>query len=122
MRYINKSALTDTTRHVRTQLYETFRFLLASDGLGLTVTDIVLQPGIEATYGNSDHVEIAYCIEGRAWIRDLATAEEREIRPGMLWIAEKGDTFRFKADEPTRLICVFLPAFSGHETGLATEP
>lgn len=121
VRVVRKGELAGTARHVRSDTYETYRFLLASDGTGVTVTDIVLRPGVEATYGYDSHVEIAYCIEGRARITDLATGDELAVEPGTLWIAERGDRFRFVADEPTRLVCVFTPPFTGTETGFAGD-
>ena len=95
IRVVRKRDLAGTDRHVRNDAYETHRFLLASDGVGVTVTDIVLTPGIEAVYGYDNHVEIAYCVEGEARIVDLGTGEEWTIEPGSLWIAERGDRFRF---------------------------
>jgi L-ectoine synthase len=121
LRFYRKSELQHTSRHVRNDAYETFRLLLASDGLGVTITDIVLKPSIEATYGHERHVEMAYCIEGRAHIVDHATGRRTQVTPGTLWVAEKGDSFLFGADEPTRLICVFSPPFDGHETGFAGD-
>lgn len=60
------------------------------------------------------------CLSGAAVATDLATGAAHAIEPGMVWIAEKGVRFRFLAARPTRLICVFVPPFEGHETGLAT--
>jgi L-ectoine synthase len=117
---IQKSALEGTSRHVRNDVYETFRFLLATDAVGVTVTDIVLNPGVEETYGYDDHIEIAYCIEGRAALTDLADNTNTDIVPGVMWVARKGQKFRFIAYEPTRLICMFTPPFEGHETGLVS--
>jgi L-ectoine synthase len=116
---IQKSKLTGTARHVRNETYETYRFLLSTDGVGVTITDIVLAPGIEATYGYDDHIEMAYCIKGDAILTDIATGTAHPIKPGTMWIARRGETFRFLAMQPTRLICVFNPAFEGHETGFA---
>lgn len=121
VRIVRKNDLVGTDRHVRHEAYETYRLLLAADGAEVTVTDIVLNPGIEATYGYDKHLEIAYCIEGRADIVDLTTGTRSVIEPGTLWVAERGDRFRFKADEPTRLICVFTPPFTGSETGFAGD-
>jgi L-ectoine synthase len=120
VRIIKKQDLVGTPRNVKAATYETFRFLLDSDGAGVTVTDIVLKPGIEAEYGYDHHIEIAYCIEGRAELK-VDGRESFVIEPGTMWVAEKGSRFRFKASEPTRLICVFNPAFAGHETGYAGE-
>lgn len=118
---IRKADLAGSSRHVANDTYETFRFLLAEDGLGLTITDIMLQPGIEADYGYDNHIEFAYCIEGRAVLTDHATLIAHDIMPGTLWIARQGETFSFRASEPTRLICVFTPPFKGTETGFAGD-
>lgn len=122
VKIIRKSDIIGTSRHVRTHAYETHRFLLRSDGAGVTVTDIVLSPGIEETYGYDENIEVAYCIEGHAKLTDLATNVTTQISPGALWVANKGDRFRFVASVPTRLICVFTPPFDGGETGFAADP
>ncbi|MBY0518872.1 MAG: ectoine synthase [Sphingomonas sp.] len=121
LRFLEKDELRATDRHVANDTYETYRFLLASDQLGVTVTDIVLKPGVDAVYGYDHHIEIAYCIEGEAIIRDHAGGPERIIAPGTMWIANKGDRFSFVANQPTRLICVFTPPFEGSETGFAGD-
>ncbi len=41
-----KQDLLGTDRHVKTHAYETLRFLLETDGAGVTLTDITLEPGI----------------------------------------------------------------------------
>jgi L-ectoine synthase len=114
-----KSDLLGTNRHVKNHAYETVRFLLEPDGAGITLTDIMLEPNIEETYGYKDHIEIAYCISGKAKLQDLQTLETHVIEPGVMWLARPGETFKFIASEPTRLICVFSPAFAGQETGFA---
>jgi quercetin dioxygenase-like cupin family protein len=121
VRIISKDALRNTSRHIRNASYETFRFLLASDDVGVTVTDIVLAPGEEAIYGYDNHIEIAYCIEGEAVLQDSSGGPEERILPGVMWVAGRGDRFRFRALIPTRLICVFTPPFTGHETGFAGD-
>lgn len=121
MRFIQRHSLDGTARHVRSSAYETRRFLLAEDGLDVTVTDILLQPGVPVDYGYDHHVEIAYCIDGDATIREHGTDQEQRVGPGTMWIAERGDRFSFVAHAPTRLICVFTPPFAGHETGFAGD-
>ena len=121
IRMVRKHMLDGTSRHVRNPVYETHRFLLAEDDLGVTVTDILLRPGTERVYGYDNHVEIAYCIEGEATIRDLGGGEATVVSPGTIWIADKGDRFSFVARVPTRLICVFTPPFEGGGTGFAGD-
>ncbi len=105
----------------KNETYETYRFLLDSDKAEVAVTDILLASDVEEAYGYEKHIEIAYCIEGSAELIDLADNQVYMITPGTLWVAKRGDTFRFRADVPTRLICVFSPPFSGSETGFAGD-
>jgi L-ectoine synthase len=121
VRIVRKQDLVGTTRHVRNETYETFRFLLASDHAEVTVTDIVLASGIEATYGYDQHIEIAYCLDGVAELCDEGSGAKHEILPGTLRVASRGSRFRFRASSPTRLICVFSPPLTGHETGFAGD-
>lgn len=118
---IRKEQLAGSERHLRTETYETFRFLLAADHAEVTVTDVALIPDVEAEYGSDQHQEIAYCIAGRAELIDSATGQIHQIEPGTLWLARRGERFRFRASTPTRLICVFTPPFVGHETGYAAD-
>ncbi len=118
---VQKESLRGTARHVRNQTYETVRLLLAEDGAEATVTDIVLAPDVEETYGSDQRIEIAYCIEGDAELTDLASGVVHRIIPGVLWVAQRGERFRFRASVPTRLVCVFVPPFSGEETGFARD-
>jgi L-ectoine synthase len=116
-----KADLIGTARHVKTHAYETVRFLLESDNAGLTVTDITLAPDLEEVYGSDTRLEIAYCIAGRARLQEVGSSTWHDIEPGTLWMARGGQHFRFVALEPTRLICVFDPAFTGLETGFARD-
>jgi L-ectoine synthase len=121
IKIINKTDLLGGPRHIKHTTYETCRFLLDADEVGVTVTDIVMEPHVDEIYGYDDHVEIAYCIGGDATLTDIATGFSHDIRPGVMWVTAKGDRFRFVARVPTRLICVFTPAFSGAETGFAKD-
>lgn len=118
---IRKEQIAGTARHIRNETYETYRFLLDSDLAGVTVTDILLSPHIEETYGYENHIELAYCIEGNAELIDISDGQTYSITSGTLWVAKRGDKFKFHASIPTRLICVFSPPFSGHETGFAGD-
>jgi mannose-6-phosphate isomerase-like protein (cupin superfamily) len=56
-----------------------------------------------------------------AVLMDDAAGTTHRIEPGTLWVARKGTRFRFRAETPTRLICVFSPPFAGRETGFAGD-
>lgn len=117
----DREALAGSSRDVTHVNYRTFRLLIAADGAPVSLTDIVLNPGIEDVYGYPDRTEVAYCIEGHATVHDLQNGRLEEIRPGKLWVAPPGSRFRFVAHEATRLICVFDPPLTGNESGLADE-
>ncbi len=121
MYFFDAAEALGTARDVRHRNYRTLRLLLAEDPSPVSVTDIVLEPGIQDTYGYADRTEIAYCISGEAIVVDLERGVEQRIRPGSLWIAPPGSRFSFEASEPTRLICVFDPPLQGDETGLVNS-
>jgi L-ectoine synthase len=76
---------------------------------------------VEEISGYNEHIEIANCLQGQATIKELPDGIPTEIAPGTMWIAQRKDHFSFQASEPTRLICVFTPAFTGDETGFAQD-
>ena len=110
-----KNELAGTARRVGTDKWQTTRLLLREDGAGLTVTDVTLKAGSDAIYGYKHHVEIGYCLEGEAEITELATGLVHKITPGTLFAAAKGERFRWRSEQPTRLITVFNPALVGPE-------
>ena len=120
MRVIRKDELNGSSRRIQNDNYTTTRFLLASDQAGVSLTDIVLMPGIREAYGYAALTESAYCLEGEATVTEAAGKREA-ITPGTMWVAEPGETFRFVAIRPTRLICVFTPPLEGDETGFAAD-
>lgn len=120
MQVIRKNDLQNTGRHIQNELYNTTRFLLASDNAGATVTDNVLAPDIEEVYGYDHHTEIAYCIEGEALITDAA-GDRHTMLPGTMLVSRPGERFRLLASKPTRVICVFTPPLNGGETGFAKD-
>jgi L-ectoine synthase len=109
-----KTDLQGTKNVVSTAAYTSTRFLLREDGIGLTLTDIYLNPGIDAVYHYPHHLEIAYCLEGKATLENLEDGIIHEVTPGFIWATTK-ERFRFKVLETVRLICVFNPALVGPE-------
>ena len=82
--------------------------------LYLTLTDIYLHPGIDAVYYYPHHLEIAYCLEGRATRESIEDGSRHEVTPGFLWAATN-EGFRFTVHATIRLIGVFNPALPGPE-------
>jgi L-ectoine synthase len=94
------------------------RLLLATHGMGYSLSDTIIEAGAEMTLEYKNHLEACYCVSGRGDIEDLATGAVHPIAPGTVYALDRHDrhTLRASADEDMRLICVFNPALKGAET------
>lgn len=92
------------------------RMLLASDGMGYTMTKTVIEPGVRAFQHYKHHLETCYCVSGRAILEDAKTGQFWSIYPGMCYVLDGNDPHYFEALETTVLICVFNPPLVGSET------
>jgi len=92
------------------------RFLLASDGLGYTVTDTTVTAGTKSRLQYNNHLEACYCIAGEGEVVD-AQGNSYPITPGTLYALDKHDAHYLIAGphEDLRLVCVFSPALRGDE-------
>ena len=97
------------------EMWLSTHLLLREDEAGFTLTDVTIAKDDGHIYDYQHHSEVGYCLEGRATLEDLVTGEVHDIVPGSLWLAHKGERFRFVALEPTRLITIFTPALVGPE-------
>lgn len=94
------------------------RLLLATDGMGYSLNDTIIEAGAEMTLEYKNHLEACYCVSGRGDVEDLATGAVHLIAPGTVYALDHHDrhTLRASADEDMRLVCVFSPALRGTET------
>ena len=99
--------------------WHSMRLLHAEDGLGLTLTDSILEEGFEMTLGQNNHLEACYCLEGGATVEELETGKVHVIRPGTLYAMNNHDRHRITITERTHLICTFVPALPGLEKHVA---
>jgi L-ectoine synthase len=89
------------------------RFLLEKDGCGISVTDTLIDAASESHLCYEQHAEICYCIEGDGEIeRD---GEVHPLRPGTLYVLDRGEAHVLRAFTRLRLVCVFSPALVGPE-------
>lgn len=95
--------------------WHSMRLLHAEDGMGVTLTDSVLEAGFEMTLWQKNHLEACYCLEGRGTVEELDTGRVHEIRPGTLYAMNTHDRHRIRITETARLICTFVPALTGDE-------
>lgn len=92
------------------------RFLVASDGMGYTVTDTTVQAGTKSNLEYSNHLEACYCIAGSGEVIEM-DGTSHPITPGTLYALDKHDSHWLVAapHEDLRLVCVFTPALRGDE-------
>ena len=92
------------------------RFLLASDGLGYSLTDTLVLAGTKSPLQYLHHREACYCIHGAGWVHDRDGTSHR-LEPGVMYALEQHDAHVLEADPEgdMRLVCVFSPALAGDE-------
>lgn len=92
------------------------RFLLASDGVGYSLTDTVVRVGTKSRLEYRNHLEACYCIGGSGEVIEL-DGTSHPIWPGRMYALDKHDAHYLVASpqEDLRLVCVFSPALNGNE-------
>src|SRR6266567_2235129 len=84
-----KEDIKGTKGEVYAENWSSWRFLHKQDGMGVTLTEGILE--------------------------DIATARRYEIKPGTLYALDKHDQHRLKVTTRMRVICTFFPALVGGE-------
>ena len=100
---------------IRTACWSSYRLLHREDGMGVTLTDAVLEPGLDQTWWYKNHLEAVYCLEGEGVLEDLATGQVHEIKSGTLYALNKHDRHRLRVKQRMRVICTFVPPLVGGE-------
>src|SRR5262249_31288379 len=85
------------------------------DGMGVTLTDAILETGMDQIFWYQNHLESVYCLEGSGTLEDLATGKTYPIKPGTLYALDKHDRHRLKVTSRMRVICAFVPPLVGGE-------
>jgi L-ectoine synthase len=104
-----------TKGDVKTEFWSSHRLLHEEDGMGVTLTDAILEPGLDQVWWYRNHLESVYCLEGEGTLEDLATGKTYEIKPGTLYALDKYDRHRLKVKSRMRVICTFVPPLMGGE-------
>jgi L-ectoine synthase len=92
------------------------RLLLASDGMGFSMTDTIIHEGPALELEYKHHLEACYCIEG---FGEIISADEeiwQSLEPFTLYALDRNDPHRVRAvGGSMRLVCVFNPPLGGQE-------
>jgi L-ectoine synthase len=95
--------------------WHSMRLLHHEDGMGVTLTDSILEAGFKMTLWQKNHLETCYCLEGFGTVEELETGTVHTIRPGTLYAMNARDKHRIIVTDRMRLICTFVPALTGNE-------
>jgi len=95
--------------------WSSLRLLHEEDGMGVTLTDSILEPGFEMDLWQKNHLEACYCIEGEGTVEELDNGTIHEVKPGTLYAMNDHDRHRIRAKTRMRMICTFHPALTGDE-------
>lgn len=110
-----KEDVVGTKGDVHGDRWHSIRLLHQEDGMGVTLTDSILEPGFEMTLWQKHHLEACYCLEGEGTVEELKSGRVHEVRPGTLYAMNNHDRHRIHANTRMRIICTFYPALTGHE-------
>ena len=95
--------------------WHSLRLLHREDGMGVTITDSILDPGFQMDLWQKNHFEACYCLEGEGTVEELDSGTIHEVKPGTLYAMNDHDRHRIHAKTKMRIICTFFPALTGHE-------
>lgn len=95
--------------------WHSMRLLHKEDGMGVTLTDSILEAGFEMVLWQKNHFEACYCLEGEGTVEELGTGKIHEIRAGTLYAMNNHDRHRIRAISRMRVVCTFFPALTGEE-------
>ena len=91
------------------------RLLVRDDGLGFSLSETTVEGGAKMDLWYKHHNEACYVIEGEAEITERDTGVVHRIGAGSAYAPEH-DRHTIRVLSPIRMVCVFSPALTGHET------
>ncbi len=95
--------------------WHSLRLLHKIDGMGVTLTDTILEEGFDMVLWQKNHLEACYCLEGAGTVEELDSGTVHEIKPGTLYAMNAHDRHRIRAQARMRIVCMFFPALTGQE-------
>ena len=104
-----------TDRDVRGEGWRAQRLLVRDDGLGFSLSETTVNAGAEMDLWYKHHQEACFVIEGEAELTERESGVVHRIGPGAAYAPEH-DRHTIRVISPLRLVCVFNPALTGHET------
>jgi L-ectoine synthase len=96
--------------------WRSLRLLVRDDGMGFSLSETTVEAGAELHLWYKHHLEACYCLEGEAEIEEVASGRRNALLPGTVYALDQHDRHVMRVRSRLRLVCVFNPPLSGHET------
>ena len=107
--------VSDTDLDVRGDGWRAVRLLTRADGIGFSLSETTVDAGADMSIWYKHHQEACFVIEGEAELTERDTGVVHHLGPGSAY-APQHDRHRIRVTSALRLVCVFNPALTGHET------
>lgn len=111
----SKEEVLGTKGDARGDKWHSLRLLHEEDGMGVTLTDSILEAGFQMDLWQKNHLEACYCLEGEGTVEEIITGTIHKIGPGNLYAMNNHDRHRIRAETRMRVVCTFFPALTGQE-------
>jgi L-ectoine synthase len=95
--------------------WHSLRLLHKDEGMGVTLTDTILDVGFDMVLWQKNHLEACYCLEGEGIVEELDNGKVHKVQPGTLYAMNNHDRHRLRATTRMRIVCTFFPALMGDE-------
>lgn len=108
--------ITDSCNDVSGPGWRSRRLLLASDGMGYSMSDTIIYVDCPMVLEYKHHFEACYCIEGSGTVTAEKDGVPHTLEPFKIYALDQNDRHTLTATGgQMRLICVFSPALTGQE-------
>ena len=104
-----------TNADVKSEGWRSRRLLLASDGMGFSLHDTIIDEGAVLEMWYRHHLEAVYCIEGSGELENPDTGQRWRIAEGTVYALDRHDRHVLRARTRMRMVCVFNPPVTGRE-------
>ena len=91
------------------------RLILGDEGVGYSLHETTLEPGVELRFEYRNHRETVFCVECEGSVEDVGSGRRVPLRPGSMYSAGVDEPHVVRTETLVKVLCVFTPALNGTE-------
>src|SRR5699024_2546734 len=115
MYVVNREALNDTDRDVKSETWRSRRMVLGKERVGFSFHDTAIYDRTPSTVHSQHHVEAVYRVKGKGTLPDQVTGKEPPLHDGVMSLLDGHEKHTVVAEEELRMACVSNPPVTGRE-------